>query len=131
LVVERDEAIVVDMEAGVEHLGRGTAQHVDTMLIITDANMKSLETARTIYKLAESAGIRQIALVGNRIQNETQVKVVEDFAEKAGLTILAFVPFDKKVAEAEVRGETPLKYKDSEFVRALEKLCDRLVSKND
>lgn len=129
LVVERDEAIVVDMEAGVEHLGRGTAQHVDTMLIITDANMKSLETARTIDKLAQSAGIRQIALVGNRIQNETQAKIVEDFAERTGLTTLAFVPFDRKVVEAEMRGETPLKYGDSEFIQAVEKLCESLTQK--
>jgi CO dehydrogenase maturation factor len=129
LVVERDEAIVVDMEAGVEHLGRGTAQHVDTMLIITDANMKSLEIARTIDRLAESAGIKQIALVGNRIQNETQEKVVEDFAEKTGLTTLALVPFDKKVAEAEMRGETPLKYGDLEFVRAVEELCNKLMTR--
>ena len=130
-MVERGEAIVVDMEAGVEHLGRGTAQHVDIMLIITDANMKSLETARNIGKLAESAGIRQVALVGNRIQKETQVRVVEDFAEKIGLTILTLVPFDKKVAEAEICGETPLRYGDSEFVRAIEKLCGRLTSKSD
>ena len=129
LVVERDEAIVVDMEAGVEHLGRGTAQHVDTMLIITDANMKSLEIARTIDKLAEGAGIKQIALVGNRIQNEAQQRVVEDFAEKTGLTTLAFVPFDKRVAEAEMRGETPLRYEDSEFVRAIEGLSNKLNPK--
>jgi CO dehydrogenase maturation factor len=131
LVVERDEAVVVDMEAGVEHLGRGTAQHVDAMLIITDANMKSLETARIINNLANGAGIGKIALVGNRIQNETQAKIVEDFAEKTGLKTLAFIPFDKKVAEAEMRGETPLKYGDSEFVRAVMKLCDSLISKNN
>lgn len=131
LVVERGEAIVVDMEAGVEHLGRGTAQHVDTMLIITDANMKSLETARTINELAESADIKQIALIGNRIQNKTQVKVVEGFAEKNGLRILDFIRFDKKVSEAEMRGETPLKYGESEFVRAIVKLCDKLMLRND
>ena len=47
LVVDRDEALVLDMEAGLEHLGRGTAEGVDVMLIVTDANAKSLETART------------------------------------------------------------------------------------
>jgi len=131
LVVERDEAIIVDMEAGVEHLGRGTAQHVDVMLIITDANMKSLEVARNINELAKSASIKQVALVGNKIGNEIQAKVVEDFAEKNNLRILDYVPFDPKVTEAEMRGETPLRYGESEFVRAIEKLCDKLTVKND
>ena len=129
LVVERDEAIIVDMEAGVEHLGRGTAQHVDVMLIITDANMKSLEVARNINELAKSASIKQVALVGNKIGNEIQAKVVEDFAEKNNLRILDYVPFDPKVTEAEMRGETPLRYGESEFVRAIGRLCEKLAVK--
>jgi len=131
LVVERDEAVVVDMEAGVEHLGRGTTQHVDTMLIITDANMKALETARHINDLAKSTGIKHIALVGNKIGNEAQTEMVKNFAEKNGLSILDFVPFDQRVAEAEMRGETPLKYGESVFVRAVGRIGKKLMTKGD
>jgi len=130
LVVERDEAVVLDMEAGVEHMGRRTAKHVDTMLIVADANMKSLETAKHIHKLAISAGIKQVFLVGNKIGNEAQKEIIRNFAEGNNLKILDFVPFDQGVVEAEMRGETPLKYKDLEAVRALESLCEKLIARN-
>jgi CO dehydrogenase maturation factor len=129
LVVERDEAVILDMEAGVEHLGRGTANHVDTMLIVADANVKALETAKHIRELASKADIKQVFLVGNKIANEIQRETVTKFAEKNGLQILDFVPFDQKVVEAEMRGETPLKYKEFKALCAIEKLGDELTSK--
>jgi len=131
LIVERNEVVILDMEAGVEHLGRGTARHVDTMLVVADANMKSLETAKRVYELAASAGIKQILLVGNKIQNEFQRETIRNFAEKNSLQILDFVPFDPKVVEAEMLGETPLKYKKLEAMRAIEKLCEKLATKNN
>jgi len=129
LVVERDEAVILDMEAGVEHLGRGTANHVDTMLIVADANVKALETAKHIRELASKADIKQVFLVGNKIANEIQRETVTKFAEKNGLHILDFVPFDQKVVEAEMRGETPLKYNESTAIRIIGKLSTKLTSK--
>lgn len=128
LVVERNEAVVLDMEAGVEHLGRGTARHVDVMLIITDANVKSLEIAKRIYELAADMGVKRIFIVGNKIVNEVQRKIVEDFAKENNLKILTFIPFDQKVSEAEAHGETPLKYGESEAVQAIKNLCEMLIS---
>lgn len=130
LVVERDEAVVLDMEAGVEHIGRGTAQHVDTMLIVVNANVKSLETAKQIHELAAKAGIKQIFVVGNKIEDDVQKSSIEKFALKNGLEIMDFVPFDKKIVEAEMQGEPPLKHKDSKALWAIEKMCDKLMAKN-
>jgi CO dehydrogenase maturation factor len=130
LVVERNEVVILDMEAGVEHIGRGTARHVDTMLIVADANVKSLETAKNIYELATSADMQQVFLVGNKIGNEIQKEAVKNFAEKNGLKILDFVPFDAKVVEAEMRGETPLNYKESGAMRAIERLREKITVEN-
>jgi CO dehydrogenase maturation factor len=126
LVVERSEVVVLDLEAGVEHIGRATAKHVDVMLVVTDANVKSLEIAKHIYQLAANAGMKQVFLVGNKIANETQEKTIEDFAKENDLIILAFVPFDQRVVEAEMRGETPLKYKETEALCAIEKISNKL-----
>jgi len=131
LVVERNEAVILDMEAGVEHLGRGTAQHVDTMLVVADANMKALETAKHIHNLATNAGIKQVFLVGNKIGNQIQKETVEEFAEKNGLTTLDLVPFDQTVVEAEMRGETPLTYKESAAVRVIQNLSEELAIKDN
>jgi CO dehydrogenase maturation factor len=92
--------------------------------------MKSLETAKHIRDLATKAGIEQIFLVGNKIENEIQAEAIKNFAEKNGLEILDFVPFDQKVVEAEMQGETPLKYKEAEAIIAIEKLCERLMAEN-
>ncbi len=127
LVVERNEVVILDMEAGVEHLGRGTAQHVDIMLVVADANMKSLETAKHIHDLAANAGIKQVFLVGNKIGSSIQTEAVRGFTEKNGLAVLDFVPFDQNVVEAEMRGETPLKYEKSVAVRAIRNLSEKLI----
>jgi CO dehydrogenase maturation factor len=130
LVVERNEVVVMDMEAGVEHIGRATAQSVDVMLLVSDANVKSLEIAKHIHDLATDAGMKQVLLVGNKIGNEIQKNVVKQYAEKNDLAILDFVPFDQKVVEAEMRGETPLRQKESEALRAVDNLCIKLSAKN-
>jgi len=119
LVVERDEAIVLDMEAGVEHMGRGTVRNVDRLLIVADANMKALEIAKHIEELATNAGMKQVFLVGNKIGDEIQRETIKNFAEENDLRVLAFVPFDQKVSESEMRGETPIKYKESEAMQAI------------
>ena len=67
LVVERDEAVVLDLEAGVEHIGRGTARQVDALLIIADSNLKSLEIAKHIHDMASVAGMKKLYLIGNRV----------------------------------------------------------------
>ncbi len=129
LVVERDEVVLLDLEAGVEHLGRGTARRVDTMLIIADSSIKSLETARHIHKLAKDASIEQVFLVGNKVADERQKMTIIEFAEDNDLKILDFVPFDQKVVDAEMRGETPIKYKESPALQAIYSLGSRLGNK--
>ena len=85
LVVDRGEAVVLDLEAGVEHIGRGTARAMDTLLIIADSNLKSLEIAKKIHDFATAAGMKQLYLVGNRVMNQTQEDAICGFAAKNGL----------------------------------------------
>jgi len=130
LIVERNEAVILDMEAGVEHIGRGTAQRVDALLIVADANLKSLEIAKHIHDLATKAGMKQIFLIGNRVMDSTQKEAIRSFAEKNSLSILTYVPFDKQIIETEMRGETPLKHKGIKAVQAIDSICEALTKKN-
>ena len=127
LVVERDEVVIVDMEAGVEHLGRGTARNVDVMLIVADSGIKSLETAKHIYQLAKDAGIKRVFLVGNKVAGELQKEAVQGFAEDNGLEVLQFVPFDQQVIDAETRGDTSLQYEESPAIQTIRDLGERLI----
>jgi CO dehydrogenase maturation factor len=127
LIVERNEAVVLDLEAGVEHIGRGTARKVDVLLIVADSNLKSLEIAKHIYDLAAKAGMKHLYLVGNRVMNQAQEDAIRDFAERNGLPVLALVPFDSKVTEADMLGKTPLKRKDIVAVQAIDNICESLL----
>src|SRR4030066_948044 len=120
LVVERGEAVVLDLEAGVEHIGRGTAKEVDALLIVADSNLKSLEIAKHIHDMAKAVGMKQLYLVGNRVMNEAQKEAIQNFADKNGLSLLALVPFDQKVIEADMLGITPLKNKEIEAVKTID-----------
>ena len=130
LMVERNEAVVLDLEAGVEHIGRGTARAVDTLLIVADSNLKSLEIAKHIHDMSAAAEMKQVYLVGNRVMNQTQEEAIRSFADKNGLKILALVPFDQKVIEADMLGETPLKNKEIAAVQTIDNICDTLLKKN-
>jgi CO dehydrogenase maturation factor len=104
LVVERDEFVILDMEAGIEHLGRGTAEHVDILIVVTDANLKSLDIARSICNIAVKSNIARIGLVGNRITDPRQEDIIRLFAERNRLKIFATIPYDQQVADAGITG---------------------------
>ena len=129
LLLERNEVVVMDMEAGVEHLGRGTAKHMDTMLVVSDSSFKSLETAKRIYDLATEMGIKKIFLIGNRLADARESELIEQFAVKNKISSLGLIPYDKTIMKADIRGETPLKYFDaSEGVVSIQKMGETLLN---
>jgi CO dehydrogenase maturation factor len=130
LVVERDEAVVLDMEAGLEHLGRGTAEAVDWMLVVSDVNKKSLITAATIADIARKAGISHVALVGNRVENNEQKEIINAFARQHDLPLLGLVPFDAAVVQSGIRGSSVLDLDGTSAFRAIEKISRHLISKS-
>lgn len=105
LVVERNEVVILDMEAGIEHLGRGTAARVDVLLAVSDANKKSLLTAATICRLAKETGIPLAGIVANRNATPEEEEIVQTFAREYGLQVLGSVPYDPAVMEAGITGE--------------------------
>ena len=131
LVVETDEAVVLDLEAGVEHIGRGTARQVDVLLIVADSNLKSLEIAKHIHDMALAAGMKQLYLVGNRVMNDEQKAAIKSYADKNGLTLLEFVPFDTKVTESDMLGKTPLLNREISAVKTIDNICELLLKKNE
>ena len=128
LIVKRKEAIITDMEAGVEHMGRGTAEHVETMLAVTDTSLKSMETAKKLQDLAKQIGIKQSFIVGNKFRDKRDSELIEKFAEQNGIPLLGLVPYDEVVLKADMHGETPLKYAtESAGVAAIQRIGEKLL----
>ena len=71
LLLARDEVVILDMEAGIEHLARGTSKAVDKLIVVVEPGRRSLETANTIGKLAQDIGLSNIAAVGNKIRTQS------------------------------------------------------------
>lgn len=129
LLLERNEVVVMDMEAGVEHLGRGTAKHMDTMLIVSDSSFKSLETAKKIYALATEMGVKEVFLIGNKVASTYEGELIKRFTAKNGIPLLGLIPYDKSIRKADMQGETPLKYLNaSKGMVSIQKMGETLLN---
>ncbi len=128
LLVRRKEAVVTDMEAGVEHMGRGTAEHVETMLMVTDTSLKSMQIANKLHALAKQIGIKKIYLIGNKIRNQQEAQLIENYAKQNEIPVLGMVPYDEKILKADMQGETPLQHaQHSAGVAAIHKMAEKLL----
>lgn len=126
LIVDRDEVVIMDMEAGIEHLGRGTSGQVDLIIIVSDANLQSLDVAGNIAALARESGIPRIAIVGNRVTGKRQEEAIRTFAANHGIDVIAMIPYDAGVAEYGMTGETFNRERSGAF-RAIVRLADSLL----
>ena len=106
LLLARNEVIILDSTAGIEHFGRGTAQAVNKLIIVVEPGRRSLETAREIVKLANEIGINAIAIVGNKIRNESDKQYIIENLH--GFEFLGFIPYDQSIIDAEQSGRSVL-----------------------
>jgi CO dehydrogenase maturation factor len=102
LLFRKDEILILDMYAGVEHLGRATVDFVDAMLVVVEPTRRSLGTAAQIKKLAADIGLTRLWLVGNKVRNELEAKFLQE--ETPSLPVLGFLPADLAVQEADRLG---------------------------
>lgn len=130
LIVKSKEAVVTDMEAGVEHMGRGTAEHVETMLIIADSSLKALETAKKLHELATQIGINQSYIIGNKVATQQEAALIKQFAKQNGIPLLGLVPYDEKILKADMQGKTPIAYANQSIgVVAIQNLGKKLLER--
>lgn len=101
LLVERDEVVIMDMEAGVEHLGRGTAEAVDALLIVAEPGSRSIETAERIRQLAADLGIKRTFAVGSKIRSEEDAAFLRN--QLSGIPYLGSLPFSEEIVEADLK----------------------------
>ncbi|WP_213975522.1 AAA family ATPase [Tepidanaerobacter acetatoxydans] len=105
LLLTPQEALIMDMEAGIEHLGRATADCVDAFIVIAEPGQRSIQTLKTIKKLALDIGIQKIFVVGNKIRTNEEKSFIINACEN--ISILGFLPYDAALIEADMQGKTP------------------------
>ena len=106
LVLSTKEMVLVDLEAGVEHLGRATAQGVDALLVVTDPDYRSLATVSRIFHLAQEIGIPRVFAVGNKVETEEEMDFLRDNLPKE-VALLGIIPFSLAIREGARRKALP------------------------
>lgn len=131
LIIGKEDAVVLDMEAGVEHLGRGTAKSVDMLIVVVEPGMKSIQTAERIKKLAKDIEISEVKAVINKKRSEEESRIVKERLEELGIPVIAEIPHDEKFAEADLMGKPPIEFdEDSDGIRAIAELEKKLVKES-
>ena len=128
LIEQADQLTIIDMEASVEHMSRGTVRHVDVVLIVVEPYYRSLETARRMAPLARDLGIPRIYAVANKVRGERDEAAVRDYCANHSLEVVAYIPFDEAVGEADRVGVAVIDYDaHAPAVERIRQLADRLV----
>ena len=117
-----DAWVILDMEAGIEHLGRATAQGVDTMLVVVEPGQRSIQTAHDVAKLGSDIGVTNIGAVINKL-SETQGAEIKHRLEP--IPVLAQIPYDENVANADMKGICAYQGGENQ-VRIVENLINNL-----
>lgn len=125
LVLFRDDVVIMDMEAGLEHLGRGTSGSVDKLLVVVEPGRRSLETAEAVKRLANDLKMKYIGVVGNKVRNERDAQFIEK--NLAGFEILGHIPYSDEIVEADLAGKAVYDMSPT-AVAAIRKIYEKLIA---
>lgn len=124
LLVYRNEAVILDMEAGIEHLGRATARSVDHLIIVVEPGRRSMDTAHKIADLARDIGLHAVGLLANKIRSDQDRKFIFDAAGE--LPIIGFLPFAESYMKADMQRK-PSWEADPQCLGSVREIAEKLT----
>ncbi len=127
LVLYHKDIVIMDMEAGIEHLGRGTAQGVDRLIIVVEPGRRSIETAEKVKKLTQDIGLTKVAAVGCKARTPEQREFIEKTVQ--GIPLIGFLPYSEEIANADLESRPP-SLQDPEIHAAIAQIAGRLEPAN-
>jgi CO dehydrogenase maturation factor len=132
LVIERSEVVIVDMEAGIEHLTRGTADSVDAFIVVVEPGQRSMQTAKTVRDMAKGLGVRKVFVVANKVRGTEDLNFIKD--NIGDMELLGSINFNHSVMEADIKGASPYNYSPrtvSEVKELKEKIEKEFIKNED
>ena len=128
LIIKKDEIVILDMEAGIEHLGRRTAEAVDVMIIVAEPGLKSLETASRIKKLATDIGIQKVVAVINKVASQMEEKFVVEKLKEMDVDVLGSIPRDDMVVISDMEGIPLVDFPDSTALNSIKQIAENILN---
>ena len=123
ILLDRDDVVVMDMEAGIEHLGRGTAESVDAIIIVVEPGLRSIQTATTTTRLARQIGVERLFLVFNKVVDDSEIERLRRDIED--IEYMGAIHFSEKVRKADITGGSAFDL-DPSFAGEIEAIKKRL-----
>jgi CO dehydrogenase maturation factor len=113
LVVERDEVVVLDMEAGIEHLTRGTTESMDAFIVVVEPGQRSIQTAHTVKRMAEQLGVREVLVVANKTRSASDLEKIRGELGQ-GMRLIGSLSFNQATIQADMDARPP--YEDNKIL---------------
>jgi CO dehydrogenase maturation factor len=127
LFLAREETVIVDMEAGLEHLSRGSTAYMDVFIVVVEPGLRSFGTARQIKRLANDLGVTNIRIVGNKVASDQDRQIIEESLGEE-FDILGYLSFNSKTLEADRLGVSPYDL-DGKIRKEVKVIADRMEEK--
>lgn len=124
LIVDRNEVVIVDMEAGIEHLTRGTAESVDAFIVVVEPGQRSIQTAHSVKDMAEKLGVKDVFVIANKIKSEEELRLIKKLI--SGMNFLGEINFSDHLIEADMTGEACCEASKEAFEQA-KKIKESLI----
>ncbi|HUX97915.1 MAG TPA: P-loop NTPase [Candidatus Deferrimicrobium sp.] len=129
MILDITDAVVVDMEAGIEHLGRGTLSHIDAMVIIIEPGRRSSDLAERIKDLALELKVPRLFIIGNKIATSDEEEFVENIAKSMEVELIGKIPYDNNLRAADLSGKAPIDFApESIAIKEIEKIEKKLLT---
>lgn len=128
LILGTDEAFVMDMDAGIENLGRGTTRGMDALVVVAEPGRRSLDILGKIRQLAQDIDVGRVFAVGNKAATPDDEKMIREWVENEGIPLLGMVPLDESVKQADRKGVAPIDLNpESVGMQAIKEIKQRLL----
>lgn len=125
LLLDKQDVVLLDMGAGIEHLTRGTSQGVDIMLVVTEPTKNSVQTAKVVKQLADEIGVRKVKVIGNKLRSEKEAAFLQ--SQFAVGEIIGMLPFDESVIETAMAGSVDVTDSSQPIGAQMRIIYDRIL----
>ena len=125
LTYRKNDVVIMDMEAGLEHLGRGTAMNMDQFLVVIEPGSRSVQTYRNVKRLANDLGVKRVRVVANKIRDERDEAFIRDAIPAEDF--LGFIHYNPQIMDADRNGKSPYDFSPAAIdeIRKIKEILDR------
>ena len=125
LTYRKNDVVIMDMEAGLEHLGRGTAANMDQLIVVIEPGSRSVQTYQNVKRLAADLGIKRVRVVANKIRDDRDEEFVRGAIPEADL--LGVIHYNSEIMDADRNGKSPYDFSSAaiEEIRKIKEILDR------